>query len=101
MLARLHAKRRIPGVEIPDGIGAVLVERVAVRQHLLASDLLAILRLPALAEADEEGAIVPAAGGAIGIVGGRESRDVRDVFAERQLSVFMKIGKRLVRVALR
>src|SRR5207344_3473560 len=56
---------------------------------------------PALAEADEEGAIVLSAGGPIGIVGGRKSRDVGDVLAERELSVLVKIGKRLVRVVLR
>src|SRR5204862_2638225 len=83
-LAQFHTKRRVPSVEIPDRVSTVFVERVAIGQHLLTSALLAILRLPALAEADEEGAIVLSAGGAIGIVGGRESRDVGDVLAERQ-----------------
>src|SRR4029077_11456181 len=57
-LPRLHVKGGVPRVEIADRVGAVLVEGMAVGQHLLPGDLLAVLRLPALRITEEERPVV-------------------------------------------
>src|SRR5262245_50344540 len=73
---------------------------MAVGEYLLPRYLLSILRPPALRITEKERPVVVGPFSAKGIVCGRETCDIGDVLAERELSVLVEVGKRHVRVVL-
>src|SRR6478672_3734750 len=111
LAARLHPERVVPRVDVASGVGAVFRGRVPVGHDLVAQRLRPVLAPPGLAEGDEEplvsrepllrGPRLSAVGRSIRVEGGGDARDVGDVFGDRQLSIDVKSGQRLVRIVLR
>src|SRR5579862_3680205 len=104
--SRLDVERRVPRVDVPHGIRAELRRRVRVSHHLLAELCFSRLGSPGLSKGDEEllvaGESVLHRGGyarersMVAIIGGRETRDVGDVFSDGLLSVYGDVGEWLV-----
>src|SRR5579862_4583945 len=109
-LPGLDAKGTVPGIEVANGVGAVLVGRVSVGHDPPAERRLADRLPPALREAEEEELIAAEARGARrrlaaqgkppAVVCDREAGNVGDVLTERLLAVNVDTGEGLVVVEL-
>ena len=104
-LARLHVERRVPGVEVAHGVGAVLGRRVAVGQRCCwrsAGSRIFVRQLWAKLRKNCWSPVSPCDGRrllaaereAVGVVGRGEPGDVGDVLAQRQLAVDGEVGER-------
>src|SRR5215472_6420471 len=97
LLTGLHAKRRIPRIEVAHGIAAIAVRRVRVGHDLLTKHGLAFFLRPALPEGNQKllvatEAVLGSSGlacqcGMIAVVRGGEPGNIGDVFGERLLAV--------------
>src|SRR4051812_19476712 len=110
LLAGLHGEGVVPGVQIADGVGAILVGSVPVGRDLAAHSGVSDLLPPALREADEKALIaaqavlvdirLPAQRQMVRVVRGQQTGHVGDIFAERLVPVYSEVGEWTVGVEL-
>src|ERR1039458_9790072 len=110
VVARLHVEGGVPGIEVADGVGAVLAGGVGVGEDLLADGGCPGLAGLALGVAEEELLVAGEAANDWGwlaverglpcVVGCSDAGEVGDVFAERLVAVEVQVGEGRVGVVL-
>ena len=110
LLARLNIERCVPSVNVTHSIGTIFIWRVSVGHHDHTQRLGTHLSSPALSESNKKALVarqplgrrcfLAAVSRTMGIVGCRKTGNVRDVLAERLLTVQMKARDRFVCIVL-